>query len=167
MNAEIQADIAEVMTAMGVAARRAAATLALATDDGRNAALRAAAAQLRERSNDILAANARDMAAGRDRGLSAALLDRLMLDADRIDGIATGLETVAALPDPLGRVLAEWERPNGLRIQRVSVPLGVIGIIYESRPNVTADAAALCIKSGNAAILRGGSESFQIGRAHV
>ena len=165
MNAEIQADIAEVMTAMGVAARRAAATLALATDDGRNAALRAAAAQLRERSNDILAANARDMAAGRDRGLSAALLDRLMLDADRIDGIATGLETVAALPDPLGRVLAEWERPNGLRIQRVSVPLGVIGIIYESRPNVTADAAALCIKSGNAAILRGGSESFHSCRA--
>jgi glutamate-5-semialdehyde dehydrogenase len=165
MNAEIQADIAEVMSAMGVAARRAAATLALASDDERNAALGAAAAQLRERSAEILAANAKDMAAGRDRGLSAAMLDRLMLDADRIEGIAAGLGTVAALPDPLGRVLAEWERPNGLRIQRVSVPLGVIGIIYESRPNVTADAAALCIKSGNAAILRGGSESFHSSRA--
>ena len=104
--------------------------------------------------------NAVDMSEGAERGLSTAMLDRLMLDADRVEGMATGIEAVAKLQDPIGRVLAEWERPNGLRIQRVSVPLGVIGIIYESRPNVTADAAALCLKSGNAAILRGGSESF-------
>ena len=165
MNAETRNDIPEIMIAMGVAARRAVATLGLTGDDQRNAALKAAAAALRERSAGILAANAKDMAAGRDRGLSTAMLDRLMLDANRIEGIAEGLETVAALPDPLGRILAEWERPNGLRIQRVSVPLGVIGIIYESRPNVTADAAALCIKSGNAAILRGGSESFHSSQA--
>jgi glutamate-5-semialdehyde dehydrogenase len=114
---------------------------------------------------DILAANAVDMEAGRQRGLSAAMLDRLMLDDERIDGMAAGLEAIAELPDPLGKVIAEWQRPNGLRIQRVAVPLGVIGIIYESRPNVTADAAALCIKSGNAVILRGGSESFHSSRA--
>jgi glutamate-5-semialdehyde dehydrogenase len=165
MNAELQADIANTMNAMGVAARRAAAALALTADDERNAALNAAATALRDRAADILVANAKDMAAGRERGLSDAMLDRLMLDAERIEGIAAGLETVARLPDPLGRVLAEWERPNGLRIQRVSVPLGVIGIIYESRPNVTADAAGLCIKSGNATILRGGSESFHSSRA--
>jgi glutamate-5-semialdehyde dehydrogenase len=105
------------------------------------------------------------MAAGRERGLSGAMLDRLMLDETRIEAVASGLEVVAGLPDPVGRVMAEWERPNGLVIQRVSVPLGVIGIIYESRPNVTADAAALCLKSGNAVILRGGSESFHSSRA--
>ena len=105
------------------------------------------------------------MQAAEASGLGAALLDRLLLDAGRVEGMAAGVEAVAALPDPLGRVLAEWERPNGLRIQRVSVPLGVIGIIYESRPNVTADAAALCLKAGNAAILRGGSESFFSSRA--
>ena len=153
------------MGAMGAAARGAAAALTLTTNDERNAALRAAAAALRGRADEILAANARDMAAGRERGLSGAMLDRLMLDGDRIEGMAAGVESVAGLPDPLGRVLEEWERPNGLKIQRVSVPLGVIGIIYESRPNVTADAAALCLKSGNAAILRGGSESFHSSRA--
>ena len=165
MNVETQTDIARTMDAMGVAARRAAAALTLTSNDARNSALHAAAATLRRESADILAANARDMAAGKERGLSAALLDRLMLDEDRIEGMAAGVEAVASLPDPLGRVLAEWERPNGLVIQRVSVPLGVIGIIYESRPNVTADAAALCIKSGNASILRGGSESFHSSRA--
>jgi glutamate-5-semialdehyde dehydrogenase len=148
------------MDAMGIKARRAVAMLAKSSDDDRNRALQAAADAIRRNAEKILAANAKDMAAGEARGLSAALQDRLMLDDSRIEGMASGIETVAALPDPLGRVLAEWERPNGLKIQRVTVPLGVIGIIYESRPNVTADAAALCLKSGNAAILRGGSESF-------
>jgi len=153
------------MDAMGVAARRAAATLALTSNDERNAALLSAAATIRERCDDILAANAKDMDSGRNRGLSEAMLDRLMLDADRIEAMAAGIEAIAELPDPLGKVIAEWERPNGLVIQRVTVPLGVIGIIYESRPNVTADAAALCLKSGNAVILRGGSESFHSSQA--
>ena len=157
--------IADTMNAMGVAARRAAAALALTSNDQRNAALREAARALREQSTTILAANAEDMSAARERGLSAAMLDRLLLDNERIEGMALGIETVAELADPLGRVIAAWDRPNGLKIQRVTVPLGVIGIIYESRPNVTADAAALCIKSGNAAILRGGSESFHSSRA--
>lgn len=133
--------------------------------DVRNAALRAAAAALRAGSGDILAANAVDMNAAEQRGLSAAMLDRLMLDDARVEAMAAGLEAIAELPDPLGRIIAEWQRPNGLRIQRIAVPLGVIGIIYESRPNVTADAAALCIKAGNAVILRGGSESFHSSRA--
>ena len=153
------------MNAMGVAARRAAAALALTSNDERNAALHAAARALRENGAAILAANAQDMRAAEERGLSAAMLDRLLLDYSRIEGMAAGIETVAELPDPLGRVIAAWDRPNGLEIQRVTVPLGVIGIIYESRPNVTADAAALCIKSGNAVILRGGSESFHSSRA--
>jgi glutamate-5-semialdehyde dehydrogenase len=153
------------MIAMGQGARRAAQALARCGNEQRNAALRAAAGAIRQRSAEILAANAADMSAGRERELSAAMLDRLMLDPSRIEAMAAGIETVAELPDPLGRVLAEWDRPNGLVIQRVSVPLGVIGIIYESRPNVTADAAALCLKSGNAAILRGGSESFQSSHA--
>ncbi|KAF0225475.1 MAG: glutamate-5-semialdehyde, partial [Rhodospirillaceae bacterium] len=123
-------------------------------------ALRQAAAALRAAAPAIAAANGQDMAAGAAKGLSAAMLDRLMLDDKRIEAMAKGLEEVATLPDPVGRVLAEWDRPNGLHIERVAVPLGVIGIIYESRPNVTADAAALCLKSGNAAILRGGSESI-------
>ena len=133
--------------------------------DARNAALRAASKELQSRRAEILEANAIDMHAARERGLSAAMLDRLMLDDSRIDGMASGLEAIAALPDPLGRIMAEWQRPNGLAIQRVAVPLGVIGIIYESRPNVTADAAGLCVKSGNAVILRGGSESFHSSRA--
>jgi glutamate-5-semialdehyde dehydrogenase len=153
------------MNAMGEGARRAARALALTSGEQRNKALQAAAAAIRKRSGEILAANAIDMSEGEERGLTKAMLDRLMLDADRVEAMASGIETVAALHDPVGRVLAEWERPNGLKIQRVSVPLGVIGIIYESRPNVTADAAALCLKSGNAAILRGGSESFHSSQA--
>lgn len=157
--------IQETMDRMGQAARTAAVELAACTSRRRNAALRAAAAAIRNGHVPILAANAKDMESAKQRGLSAALLDRLALDESRIAAMANGLETIAALPDPLGRVMAEWERPNGLRIQRVSVPLGVIGIIYESRPNVTADAAGLCLKSGNAVILRGGSESFHSSRA--
>ena len=153
------------MNAMGEGARRAACALALTGNEQRNKALRAAAEALRRRQGEILAANAVDMSEGEERGLSAAMLDRLMLDEDRVEGMAAGIEAVAELHDPLSRVLADWERPNGLKIQRVSVPLGVIGIIYESRPNVTADAAALCLKSGNAAILRGGSESFHSSQA--
>ncbi len=153
-------DIAATMTDLGRAARAAAAHLATTSGDRRNAALSAAAAAIRAGTTAIVAANARDMSAAEERGLSAAMLDRLMLDESRIEAMAAGLEAIVGLPDPLGRILDEWERPNGLRIQRVAVPLGVIGIIYESRPNVTADAAALCIKSGNAVILRGGSESF-------
>jgi glutamate-5-semialdehyde dehydrogenase len=166
MNApEKTPSIPAMMTNIGEAARIAAAQLALATGDERNNALQAAANQLRDRAGDIQAANANDMESAKQRGLSAAMLDRLALDHDRIEGMAVGLETVMRLPDPIGRVLADWERPNGLRIQRVAVPLGVIGIIYESRPNVTADAAGLCIKSGNAVILRGGSESFHSSHA--
>jgi len=153
------------MNSMGAGARRAARALALTTNEQRNKALAAAADAIRRRQGEILAANAVDMSEADERGLSSAMLDRLMLDADRVEGMAVGIEAVAGLHDPLSQVLAEWDRPNGLRIQRVSVPLGVIGIIYESRPNVTADAAALCLKSGNAAILRGGSESFHSSQA--
>jgi len=148
------------MTALGRAGRSAATVLATTSGEQRNAALAAAASALRKRAADIIAANAKDMTAAEERGLSGAMLDRLMLDDDRVEAMASGIETIIGLRDPVGRVQEEWERPNGLRIQRVSVPLGVIGIIYESRPNVTADAASLCIKSGNAVILRGGSESF-------
>ncbi len=147
------------MRALGAAAVAAQAPLALSFGVARDAALRAAAADLRARQGAILEANNTDLAAARGRGLSAALLDRLALDAGGIEAMARGLEDIAALPDPIGRVLAEWTRPNGLRIQRVAVPLGVIAIIYESRPNVTADAGALCLKSANPVILRGGSES--------
>jgi glutamate-5-semialdehyde dehydrogenase len=133
--------------------------LAAATREQKDAALLAAATALRGNVERILAANAIDMQAAEQKNLSAAMLDRLRLDAARVEAMARGLEDIARLPDPVGRVLAEWDRPNGLRISRVAVPLGVIGIIYESRPNVTADAGALCLKSGNAVILRGGSES--------
>ena len=153
------------MQQLGSAARAAAAVLALAPTTQKNEALRAAAAALRARVPEILAANARDLAAAVARGTAASLMDRLKLDESRVEGIAKGLEDVAALPDPIGAVMAEWERPNGLKIARVRVPLGVIGIIYESRPNVTADAGGLCLKSGNACILRGGSDSFESSRA--
>jgi glutamate-5-semialdehyde dehydrogenase len=139
--------------------------LALADRATKDKALHAMAAELRAYGADILAANAKDMADAKAKGLSAALLDRLMLDAKRVEAMAKGLEEIAELPDPVGRVLAEWSRPNGLQIARISVPLGVIGIIYESRPNVTADAGGLCLKSGNAAILRGGSDSHHSSRA--
>jgi glutamate-5-semialdehyde dehydrogenase len=152
-------DVADLMQGIGRAARAAATTVALAAPEQKNRALRAAATALRDAGAQIRAANEIDMRAAASSGTSAALLDRLMLDDARIEAMARGLEDIARLPDPIGTCLAEWMRPNGLRIQRVRVPLGVIGIIYESRPNVTADAGALCLKSGNAVILRGGSES--------
>jgi glutamate-5-semialdehyde dehydrogenase len=152
-------EVGAVMTALGEAAVAAQAPLARASTAQKNAALLAAARCVRDSVPALLDANARDMAAGRSKGLSGAMLDRLLLDGKRLEAIARGLEEIAALPDPVGTVIAEWTRPNGLVIQRVRVPLGVIGIIYESRPNVTADAGALCLKSGNPVILRGGSES--------
>ncbi len=161
----IENDTEAVMLALGRAAREAQRTLATATTVAKNRALTEAAKALRSRSAEVLAANAKDLEAARARGTSGAFLDRLALDAARIDAIARGLEEIAALPDPVGAVMAGWTRPNGLAIERVRTPLGVIGIIYESRPNVTADAGGLCLKAGNAAILRGGSESFHSSRA--
>ncbi|HUG99048.1 MAG TPA: glutamate-5-semialdehyde dehydrogenase [Gammaproteobacteria bacterium] len=160
-----ETDLDRLMSGIGQQAREAAVALARAPAGLRDAALQAVASLLRADAGRILAANANDIEAARARGLSAALLDRLRLDEARVEAMAAGVDQVRMLPDPLGRVLAEWTRPNGLLIRRVSVPLGVIGIIYESRPNVTADAGALCLKSGNAAILRGGSESFASSRA--
>ena len=160
MNAHLDsAALGELMEGLGKAAVQAAAVLALAGTEKKNTALAAAAAAIRSRREEILGANERDMSAARASRLSGALLDRLKLDEKRIEGIARSVEEVLALPDPIGTVAAQWDRPNGLHIERVRVPLGVIGIIYESRPNVTADAGALCLKSGNAVILRGGSES--------
>jgi glutamate-5-semialdehyde dehydrogenase len=157
--------VAEVMEGLGKAALEAAAVLTLASTAQKNAALGAAARAVRDGCDSVLSANAHDMSAARAAGSSAPRLERLKLDATRIEGIARGIEAVMELPDPIGVTAAEWQRPNGLRIARVTVPLGVIGIIYESRPNVTADAGALCLKSGNAAILRGGSESEHSSRA--
>ncbi|CAN5304292.1 glutamate-5-semialdehyde dehydrogenase [soil metagenome] len=161
--AEIAADtnIAAEMAEIGRAARRAARTLALASTDAKNAALNAAAASIRKNAAAILAENARDVADMTRHGGSTAFLDRLTLNDKRVEAVARGMEEIAALPDPVGTIIAGWDRPNGLRIERVRTPLGVIGIIYESRPNVTADAGALCLKAGNAAILRGGSDSFR------
>jgi len=155
-----QDDIGAMMQRLGEAARAATSELAFAPAALRAEALMAAAAAVEARTPEIVAANAKDLAYGRDKGLSPAMMDRLALDAGRIAAIAAGLRAVAMQADPLGRVLAEWDMPSGLHIRRVATPLGVIGVIYESRPNVTADAAALCLKSGNAVILRGGSESF-------
>lgn len=160
---ETKTDIAHVMTSLGRAARSAAARLAMTDAAQRDSALRAAAAALRSKSAQILAANEKDISAARDS--HGPMLDRLMLNSERVESMAAGLEAISEMPDPTGKILAEWDRPNGLNIQRVSVPLGVIGIIYESRPNVTADAAALCLKSGNAVILRCGSESFHSSHA--
>ncbi len=161
----VTTSLAETMHLLGRAARAAASVLARCTGEQRAAVLGDAAATLRARCADILAANALDLEAA-DRNLIApAMRDRLLLDETRVEAMAVALEQIRALPDPLGAVLADWTRPNGLRIQRVRVPLGVIGIIYESRPNVTADAGALCLKSGNAVILRGGSESWHSSRA--
>ena len=151
--------LSELMERLGRKALSAAAVLARTPRPQKDAALAAAAAAVRHNVTAILEANARDVAAAQQQQVSCARLDRLRLDGARLESIAQGIEAVIALPDPVGRVAAAWERPNGLRIERVSVPLGVIGIIYESRPNVTADAGALCLKSGNAVILRGGSES--------
>ncbi|MEH7827403.1 glutamate-5-semialdehyde dehydrogenase [Gemmobacter denitrificans] len=153
-------DVGELMHKIGAAARAAAAELAFAPSEAKRAALEAAADAVWAQRAGIIAANARDLEFGRDKGLSPAMMDRLMLDEARIGGIVAALRAVAAQPDPVGRVLAEWDRPTGLHIQRVATPLGVVGVIYESRPNVTADAGALCLKAGNAVILRGGSESF-------
>jgi glutamate-5-semialdehyde dehydrogenase len=153
------------MFALGRAAREAAAKLRVASTESKNTALIAAADAIRAHQNRILAANAEDMKSAASRNLSPALMDRLKLDQKRIEATAKGVADVAGLPDPVGRELARWRMPNGLDIARVATPIGVLGIIYESRPNVTADAGALCIKSGNVAILRGGSESFHSSRA--
>lgn len=158
-------DIAVEMHALGAAARDAARVLARTPPEAKVAALNAAAAAIRANAGDILAANARDMAAAEAKDLTEAMLDRLLLNAERVEAMAAGHEDVAKLDDPVGKVIAEWDRPNGLRIARVRTPIGVIGVIYESRPNVTADAGGLCLKAGNAAILRGGSESFHSSRA--
>ena len=152
-------DLRLQMMSLGAAARAAARVLARVDSGSKIRALKGAAAAMRSRAPAILEANARDMEAGRRKGLTAAMLDRLALDEQRVEATARGVESIADFDDPVGGVIAEWERPNGLRIQRVRVPLGVIGIIYESRPNVTADAGALCLKSGNAVILRGGTEA--------
>ena len=157
------ASLPDQMRDIGVRARQAAVVVALAPPAVRSVALSGAAERIREAESAILDANREDLAMA--RGLTSALTDRLRLDAARVAAIASGLEAVAGLPDPVGTVLASWTRPNGLRIERVRVPLGVLGIIYESRPNVTADAGALCVKSGNAVILRPGSESFHSSRA--
>lgn len=165
--AEAHDDIHDLMLEIGVAAKNAARELARATTDDKNLALRAAAQNLRDARQTVLDANARDVAEADAKDISKPLRDRLVLNDQRIDAMAAGLEAIADLPDPVGAIFWETERPNGLRIERVRVPLGVIGIIYESRPNVTADAGALCLKSGNAAILRGGSESFHSSQAIV
>ncbi|MBV8103346.1 MAG: glutamate-5-semialdehyde dehydrogenase [Hyphomicrobiales bacterium] len=157
---EPEAHVRAAMRSIGADARAAARVLANASAEQKNQALAAAARALRERSADILAANARDLAEASAKGLGPAFIDRLTLNPARIEAMAQGLEDVAVLTDPVGRVLAAFMRPNGLRIERVATPLGVVGVIYESRPNVTADAGALCLKSGNAVVLRGGSDSF-------
>ncbi len=153
-------DIQALMQDIGARAKAASAELAFAAPEAKAKALIVAADVLWDRRADIIAANVEDMAFGREKGLSDAMLDRLMLDDDRIEGICASLRSVAEQDDPVGTVIAEWDQPSGLHIQRVRTPLGVVGVIYESRPNVTADAGALCLKAGNAVILRGGSESF-------
>src|ERR671918_1687737 len=165
MATALRHDLAAEMRELGERARAAAQILATTPRATKDRALGAGASSLRAQQSEILAANARDMAAAQERGLRASLLDRLALDAVRIEAMAAGLEAIAGLDDPVGAELARWQRPNGLDIARVRVPLGVIGVIYESRPNVTADAGALCLKAGNAAILRGGSEAIESNRA--
>jgi glutamate-5-semialdehyde dehydrogenase len=155
-----EASIEPMMLYMGRLAREASRALALASTEAKNRALEAMARQIEANAQKIIDANVQDLDAARAKGRDQAFLDRLMLNSARIAAMAKGIREVAALPDPVGQVIASWTRPNGLQISRVRVPLGVIGIIYESRPNVTADAAALCLKSGNAVILRSGSESF-------
>jgi len=161
----LQSDLETVMSAIGRGARTAAGILASAPTSIKDQALLAGAESLRRSVDEILEANAKDMAAARQRDLKGAMLDRLALDEKRVEAMAKGLLTIAEQPDPVGEEMARWQRPNGLDIARVRVPLGVIGIIYESRPNVTADAGALCLKAGNAAILRCGSESFHSSHA--
>jgi glutamate-5-semialdehyde dehydrogenase len=158
-------DISGVMREIGLRARAASRVLALASTEQKNRALAGMAAATREQGSAILAANAEDVAEAKAAGVTGAFLDRLSLDVSRVEAIAAGIEAVRALKDPIGVIIESWTRPNGLLIERVRVPLGVIGIIYESRPNVTADAAVLCLKAGNAAILRGGSDSMRSSRA--
>ena len=162
---EATASLAAVMAELGLKARAAARVLAFASSESKQAALIGAARAIDERRDDILSANALDMAAAEKKGISKAFLDRLQLTDKRIDAMIAGVEVIAGLPDPVGQVMAEWDRPNGLHIQRVRTPLGVIGVIFESRPNVAADAGALTLKSGNAVILRGGSDSVNSVRA--
>ena len=162
---ETNENIPELMADIGRRAKAASALLSCASAERKHAALIGAAEAVWDNRADILAANAKDMIYGRDKGLSDAMMDRLMLDEDRIQGMVDGLRSVAEQADPVGEVLAEWDQPSGLHIKRVRTPLGVIGVIYESRPNVTADAGALCLKAGNAVILRGGSEGFNSSRA--
>ena len=157
----------DLMQTIGTAARAAARLLALASTGQKNDALQAMAAKIRRSAADILAENSRDLEIAGAKDLKASFVDRLTLSAARIEAMAQGLDDIAALPDPVGEVTAEWARPNGLEFQRVRVPIGVIGIIFESRPNVTADAGGLCLKSGNAAILRGGSDSFHTSGAII
>ena len=161
----LRSDLETTMSEIGRAARAAASVLASAPTPVKDRALGAGAESLRRCADAILEANARDMAAATQRDLADAMLDRLALDAKRVEAMALGLEAIAGQPDPVGEEMARWQRPNGLDIARVRVPLGVVGIIYESRPNVTADAGALCLKAGNAAILRCGSESFHSSHA--
>jgi glutamate-5-semialdehyde dehydrogenase len=160
-------DAAAIVAELGRRARAAAISLRNASTDAKNKALAEAARLIRGEKASILAANARDIAAAKDSGMSSALQDRLLLNDSRIEGMAKGLDDIVALPDPVGATIEEWQRPNGLVISRVRVPIGVIGVIYEARPNVTADAGALCIKSGNVVVLRGGSDSFHSSRAIV
>ncbi|MER5171567.1 glutamate-5-semialdehyde dehydrogenase [Thioclava sp. GXIMD2076] len=158
-------DAKQLIDTLGAAAREAAAELAFAPAPQKTRALEAAADAVWAQRAEIIAANAEDLAYGEAKGLTPAMMDRLKLDEAGIEGICKGLRTIAAQEDPVGAVITEWDRPTGLHIQRVRTPLGVVGVIYESRPNVTADAGALCLKSGNAVILRGGSESFHSSRA--
>ena len=164
MNA-IDPEIKTLMSAIGDGARKAAGVLAFAATDAKNQALLAAADAILAETPAILAANAEDIAAAKEHGISSAFLDRLTVTQARLAGVAQGLRDIASLPDPVGTVTAEWRRPNGLDISRIRTPLGVIGVIFESRPNVTADAGALTLKSGNAVILRGGSDSTRTSRA--
>ena len=165
MESAMDGQFSDLMAEIGAKARAAAAELACAGSERKAAALVSAADAIWRRRQEILDANVLDLAAGEEKGLTPAMLDRLRLDDHRLRGIVDSLRMVAEARDPVGRVLAEWDRPNGLHIQRVATPIGVIGVIYESRPNVTADAGALCLKSGNAVILRGGSESFETSEA--
>jgi len=165
MTAVTASDIPQMMRKLGKDAQAAVSVLGTATTEQKNTALLEAAKSLRANAETIISENNKDMAAGEQKGLTPAMLDRLKLDKGRIEAMASGLEAIAELDDPVGTEMARWSRPNGLDIARVRVPLGVIGIIYESRPNVTADAGALCLKAGNAAILRGGSESFHSSHA--
>ncbi|WP_246657522.1 glutamate-5-semialdehyde dehydrogenase [Cohaesibacter sp. CAU 1516] len=162
---DMTSTVADMMSELGRRARSAARTLANAPSAQKDKALTEAAAAIRASIPAILEANAKDVAKGEEDGMTKAFLDRLTLDESRIEAIAAGLDAIVTLPDPVGDIMAGWDRPNGLKIERVRTPLGVIGVIYESRPNVTADAGALCLKAGNAAILRGGSDSHHSSRA--